>query len=180
MKKTIFAAILAVILLFAGAVSAETYKDIARDIRNQAVTDIRGNCVLTKWDVKTQKCGEVVDDRLTVYFDFGKATLDDRATNKIFSIANLIKNNSRIVNARVVGYADPIGDADANMALSKRRAEAVATNLQKLVGINVDLGDIKARGEEDAVAKCDGKAGNSLIACLRADRRVVVELELIR
>lgn len=65
-----------------------------------------------------------------IYFDTGKAELKPESDPSLAEIAKLLKNDSKL-NLYVVGHTDSVGKLDANMKLSKDRADAVA---QALVG----------------------------------------------
>lgn len=76
----------------------------------------------------------------------------------------------------VTGHADRLGNADYNQQLSERRAETVR---QLLVAEGVDAGSIRAqgRGASQPVTQCDNaQPRDQLIACLRPDRRVEIEV----
>jgi OOP family OmpA-OmpF porin len=70
--------------------------------------------------------------------------------------------------------ADPIGSSAYNDALSKRRAENVAAAL-RAQGVDGSVMTVDHLGETAPVAQCSGR-GAALIACLRADRRVDVQI----
>lgn len=63
-----------------------------------------------------------------IYFDTGKAEIKPESDLAIAEIAKLLKNNNGL-KVYVVGHTDNVGSFDANMKLSKERAEAVAKSL---------------------------------------------------
>lgn len=65
-----------------------------------------------------------------VFFDFGQASLTDRARSVIAEAANAARstNTTRI---EVSGNTDTVGSAQYNQALSMRRAESVAGELER-------------------------------------------------
>lgn len=107
--------------------------------------------------------------KFALYFDFDSTEVGDTS-----NIVNYIGTLSSLEMVKLVGHADPIGSEAYNEQLSKRRAEAVAA---KLADAGVDSGkmDIGYLGESSPIANCTGR-GAELIACLRPDRRVDVEI----
>ncbi len=63
-----------------------------------------------------------------IYFDTGKSEIKPESEAAISEIAKLLKNNGAL-KLYVVGHTDNVGSFDANMKLSKDRAEAVAKAL---------------------------------------------------
>jgi outer membrane protein OmpA-like peptidoglycan-associated protein len=59
-----------------------------------------------------------------IYFDTGKSEIKPESDAAISEIAKLLENNSTL-KLYVVGHTDNVGASDANMKLSKDRAEAV-------------------------------------------------------
>lgn len=104
-----------------------------------------------------------------LYFDF-----DSTVVGRVNNIVDYVGSLSFLKEVNLTGHADPIGNAAYNQSLSQNRAEAVAS---KLAANGVDAGKISvsAMGEEAPVANCTGR-GAQLIACLRPDRRVDVEI----
>lgn len=84
-----------------------------------------------------------------VLFDFGSATLTPDATAKVKEVAGRIGPSSRPV--AVVGYTDSVGDDAANVALSVRRAEAVAAVLRPAAPSGTQV-TTEGRGEREPVA----------------------------
>jgi OmpA-OmpF porin, OOP family len=67
---------------------------------------------------------------IDVYFDFNKSGLTREARQIVQQIADQLKTDSR-VTVNIVGKTDLAGTDAYNMALSKRRAEAVQSELAK-------------------------------------------------
>ncbi len=59
-----------------------------------------------------------------IYFDTGKSEIKPESDAAISEIAKLLKNNGAL-KLYVVGHTDNVGSFDANMKLSKDRADAV-------------------------------------------------------
>lgn len=63
-----------------------------------------------------------------VYFDFGTANLSPDAAPAIAEMAKLLAGNPAL-KVYIVGHTDWIGDADTNLSLSQKRAQAVMAAL---------------------------------------------------
>jgi OmpA-OmpF porin, OOP family len=63
-----------------------------------------------------------------IYFDSGKAEIKPESDSAIVQISKLLKNNESL-KLYVVGHTDNVGTIDANMKLSKDRADAVVNSL---------------------------------------------------
>jgi OOP family OmpA-OmpF porin len=109
------------------------------------------------------------DKKFAVFFDFDSSVVDS-----VSDIANYVKGLSEVSAIRMVGHADPIGSNAYNDALSKRRADAVAAALVS-AGVDSSKMTVEHVGETMPIAQCSGR-GAALISCLRADRRVDVEI----
>lgn len=107
--------------------------------------------------------------KFALYFDFDSTKVDD-----VSNIVNYIGTLSSLKSISLEGHADPIGSAAYNEKLSKRRAEAVAAELSK-AGVDSSKMSVTYLGESSPIANCSGR-GAELIACLRPDRRVDVEI----
>jgi len=92
-----------------------------------------------------------------VLFDTGRATLKPGADRTIERLAQALKDNP---NTRVMieGHTDSVGGDEYNMALSERRAEAVADAL-RFRGVPADRYEAKGLGKDFPVASNDTQAG---------------------
>ncbi len=105
---------------------------------------------------------------IDVYFDFNKATLTREASQIVQQIADQLKAN-RAVTVNIVGKTDLAGTDPYNMALSKRRAEAVQSALAK-DGVAASRMRVQWTGKrKPPVATADG---------VREPRNRVVEVTL--
>ncbi|MEU8261115.1 OmpA family protein [Micromonospora sp. NPDC048999] len=68
-----------------------------------------------------------------VLFAFGKADLTPAARARLVEIAEQLRAEAR-GNVRIDGHTDSIGSGQSNLALSRRRAEAVRAELARLLG----------------------------------------------
>ncbi|MBA4502512.1 OmpA family protein [Marinobacterium marinum] len=110
-----------------------------------------------------------VEKKFALYFDFDSTKVDD-----VSNVVNYIGSLASLQSVKLVGYADFIGSAAYNEKLSERRARAVASKLEQ-AGVDASKMSIGFMGESAPVANCTGR-GAELIACLRPDRRVDVEI----
>ena len=69
-----------------------------------------------------------------IYFDTGKTEIKPESDAAIAEIAKLLKNNNAL-KVYVVGHTDNVGSFEANMKLSKDRADAVTNSLVSKHGI---------------------------------------------
>ncbi|SIS48322.1 OmpA family protein [Neptunomonas antarctica] len=109
------------------------------------------------------------DKKFAIFFDFDSAAVDS-----VSDIVSYVNGMAAVNSIKLIGNADYIGSSAYNDALSKRRAENVATALRN-AGVNSDNMTVDALGETAPIAQCSGR-GAALISCLRADRRVDVQI----
>ncbi|WFP65531.1 OmpA family protein [Mesorhizobium sp. WSM4904] len=87
----------------------------------------------------------------TLNFDFGSATISDTEVQKLEGVATamekLLKKNPA-ETFLIEGHTDAVGTPDANLALSDRRAEAVAEALTNSFGIPAENLTTQGYGEE--------------------------------
>lgn len=69
-----------------------------------------------------------------IYFDTGKAEVKAESEPSLKEIANLLKSNPQL-KLLVVGHTDNVGKFDANLLLSRQRADAVVKTLVSKYGI---------------------------------------------
>lgn len=202
MNRPVKLALLAGIALIAlsGAASAETGKmyiptpqkvvvpdfhNVLRDSSGNPVHSNMGGCVRTGWMGTCDKCDVpppvlhntgLTDAERTVYFNFGKSTLTPQAKKQLESLASKMKRGP-IKEVRIIGFADRIGEPEANKRLSEKRAEAVRNFLFKQ-GIVTPFGiDVRWLGEAAPVTSCPAKMPKAkLVECLKEDRRVEVDV----
>ena len=120
-----------------------------------------------------------VDSGTDPLFAFGKTIISPTGKRALDEFAaNLKGANYKVIT--VVGYTDRIGSSASNMALSKRRADAVKDYLVESAGIPADKISTRGAGESNPLTKpseCKGKmATKKLQTCLAPDRRVEVDV----
>ncbi|MAY42726.1 MULTISPECIES: OmpA family protein [unclassified Neptuniibacter] len=105
-----------------------------------------------------------------VYFDFDSANAGD-----VSDISSYINSLKEVTSVNLVGHADRIGASAYNDALSMKRVNAVSEALQA-GGVNASAISTGYMGENAPAKSCDGQRGSNLLDCLRANRRVEVEI----
>ncbi len=90
------------------------------------------------------------DFQASVYFEQDSAALIPEA-RMVLAGARAQAKGCAVKSVRVIGLADAVGTSEANLALSKRRAETVSSALAKHGFGHVDI-DLKAVGDAGAVA----------------------------
>lgn len=132
--------------------------------------------------VKISPARKLKVEQRRVFFEFNKADLGPGAKNTLKRLVNVLKSDADVKSARIVGFADRIGDEDKNIELSKRRAEAVKSYLNNDLGFlkTSDEEEVRWLGESAPVSNCDDKlARPELIKCLGVDRRVEIEIDFL-
>ena len=92
-----------------------------------------------------------------VLFDTGRATLKPGADRTVDRLAQALKDNPN-TKVQIEGHTDSVGGDDYNLALSERRAEAVADAL-RFRGVPADRYEAKGLGKDFPVASNDSAAG---------------------
>ena len=122
---------------------------------------------VNKPDVKvyiTQQDKEVVNEAVrNLEFDFGKATIRSHSDASLDKLAQLLIDKK--FHLKLSGYTDNIGSYDANLKLSKDRAEAIKTYV---TGKGADASLIQAEG----YGKSNPIATNRTEAGRQKNRRV--------
>ncbi len=117
-----------------------------------------------------------VSDSEIVYFKFDSDELTDKAKADLDDLMDGSKDKV-FESIEIDGFTDRQGDADYNMALSKRRAEAVEKYLRDN---NFTTKPIKviAKGETDPKEACPGDDADPAVQnCLAGNRRVLITLK---
>ncbi|WP_425231097.1 OmpA family protein [Sphingomonas sp.] len=177
LKTSTILAAASVLVMAASASAAFVTKDYVRTVGGSPVMTKFGDCVLTKWDAASGKCGAVVGSEMrTVYFNFNSSSLTPAAKTKLNTLAASLRSN-HVSAVRIVGYADIIGTESYNLRLSQKRANTVAAYLRGK-GIKVTgRSEVRGLGETSSKSECSGVAkGKAEQACLWRDRRVEVEI----
>jgi OOP family OmpA-OmpF porin len=166
------------------------YRDVVHDVRGNAVKDVRGNCVRTDWEGSSDECGAqpapaVVEEQThthlaSVYFEFNKATLTAEGRQTLDELLTTLRDK-KIQAVTIAGYADAIGSSSYNLRLSEKRAHAVQHYL-RIHAFHHANTTVRALGKSDAmdISKCKGLKDGKLHACMQSDRRVDIELSVVK
>lgn len=100
-----------------------------------------------------------------IYFDTNQAAIKPQSASALGEMAAALKSNPAL-NVFIVGHTDNQGGVDANVALSRRRAQAVVDALVKQHGI------AQARVQAQGVANFAPLASNAAEAGRAKNRRV--------
>ncbi|MEJ8562893.1 OmpA family protein [Yoonia sp. GPGPB17] len=84
-----------------------------------------------------------------VLFSFGDASLNPAALDVLAGVANKL---SEVPSLEITGHTDAIGDADFNLALGQRRADAVRDWLIANTEFSADAITARGVGEADPIA----------------------------
>lgn len=117
--------------------------------------------------VELERTGFVVLGDLT--FGSGSATLGEAEFASLAELAAYLKGNSDR-RVAIVGHTDSVGSADANLALSRRRAVAVLNRLAEGLGVP------RAQLQADGVGYLSPRASNLTEEGRELNRRVEVVL----
>jgi outer membrane protein OmpA-like peptidoglycan-associated protein len=160
----------------------QNVKAVVHDARGNAVMDARGNCVTTKWHTNRDECNQAkpkAQDKLaSVYFDFNSSTLTAKGKATLDKLLKTIRSK-KIEAVTIAGYADAVGSDSYNLRLSEKRALTVQKYL-KSKGFRHSNTDMRALGKSAATAKCKGLKVAALRACMQEDRRVDIELSIVK
>lgn len=163
-------------------------KSTVRDSAGQIVTAIsNGSCVRYGNELGADSCvgGDAAkaertmlsDAERVIYFEFNKANLTAEAKRTLDGVVARLKAAKDVKSASIVGYADRIGAADYNVALSQKRANAVKAYLVKNGYLDVSVAETRALGASNSVTECSNSLPRAeKINCLAPDRRVNLEL----
>lgn len=104
-----------------------------------------------------------------IYFDSGKDVVKPESYGALKDIANVLKENPDI-RVKILGHTDSDGDEAMNLALSKRRAESVRSELIKTFSVNASMMDADGAGENQSLvsnASPEGKAKNRRVEFIK-------------
>jgi len=140
----------------------------AVDLDMDGVKDYKDKCLDTPlgYDVDNEGCAIAVN--LGVNFQYNSDIINQNSINSLERFV-LFANKNADYKIKVVGHTSLKGDADLNMRLSVKRAEAVKRELVNL-GVSKERITTEGRGETQPIADDSTPEGKYL------NRRVVVEL----
>ncbi len=143
-------------------------KIVTKIVRDTITNTIEKNNIITKTETKEKLVEVEVDNteaRLLdmpayfVLFDVNSASINSIYRNKLNYYASQLKAYPNL-KVRLTGHADATGNAAANLALSKRRAQQVR-NYLILKGVSKDRISSEFNGDQDPLADNKTKTGKS-------------------
>lgn len=136
----------------ATAAAPFTNQELVSELRRQGVGGATGAAGAESLPEITESPRGVVITLPSTFFAFDSSDLDEKARGVVDRIAQVL-NNPRAANRKITleGHTDNVGTAAYNLALSRRRAEAVARELVKQ-GMGSDRVTHEAFGETRPVA----------------------------
>ncbi|AMB87727.1 hypothetical protein AWM79_21520 [Pseudomonas agarici] len=115
-------------------------------------------------------------------FAFGRAdfqSLKSEGQAQLSAIAGKLLSTPDIGKIIITGHADPLGDRQGNLVVSRQRAQTIKTYLVGK-GVPVELVDAVGEGSEKPLVKCDMQLPRAtLIQCLEPNRRVEIEVRAL-
>jgi outer membrane protein OmpA-like peptidoglycan-associated protein len=107
-----------------------------------------------------------------IYFEFGKAVIQDRSFSLIDEIAETIVGNPQLKKIRIEGHTDAVGSDLANLKLSQARADSVAKSIARR-GVETSRLDAVGFGEMRPIQtndSDDGRAANRRVEFIIVDQ----------
>lgn len=97
-----------------------------------------------------------------ILFDVNSSVIKAASYGTLKQVAQVLQDNAEL-KVKIIGHTDSDGDGGANLALSKKRADAVRASLSKDFGIDEGRMQTDGKGATQPVAPnttAEGKAGN--------------------
>ena len=113
-------------------------------------------------DTRTKLISDGKFSTTGILFDVNSANIKPESYGSLKDIADVLQDNAN-VRVKIIGHTDSDGDASVNLALSKKRAEAVKSFLTSGFKIDASRMETDGKGASDPVAdnkKSEGKAQN--------------------
>jgi OmpA-OmpF porin, OOP family len=104
-----------------------------------------------------------------ILFDVNSDKIKPESYGALKDIANVLNENAE-VKIKIIGHTDSDGDDAANMALSKKRAEAVKNALSKEFSVDIARMETDGKGESQPIDKNNtslGKANNRRVELIK-------------
>lgn len=109
-------------------------------------------------------------------FDFDSYKLSAEAPSAINSkVMEVLNKATNVETLKVIGYTDRLGSDAYNLRLSQRRAQAVKNYLISQ-GVPAEAILTDGRGKSDPKIDCAIRDRAALIACLKPNRRVTIQV----
>ncbi len=104
-----------------------------------------------------------------ILFDSGSANIQPQSMGVIRQISQVLQQDSNI-SLNIIGHTDSDGDDASNLALSKKRAEAVKNALINIYNVSSDRLTSEGKGETEPVSDngtSDGKSQNRRVEFIK-------------
>ncbi len=104
-----------------------------------------------------------------ILFDVNSAAIKPESYGSLKDVADVLKDNAN-THVKIIGHTDSDGDATMNLALSKKRAEAVKSALVSEFAIDASRLETDGKGASDLVATNktpEGKAQNRRVEFIK-------------
>lgn len=140
------------------------------DSDNDTIPNYKDKCANTPAGATIDFNGCSIKNTLNLTFASNSARILKQSYPKIKAFADFLKKNS-LYHITIIGHTDSVGDAEANMKLSKKRA---ASTKEILVheGIEASRIDTTGRGELNPIKSNKLKSGRE------ANRRIEIKLSI--
>jgi len=103
---------------------------------------------------------EAIEINESIYFDFGKSSIQERSFSLLDEIAAVIQAHSELKKIRVEGHTDNVGDDISNLKLSQARADSVKAALVQR-GLDIARFDAVGFGEMRPIVSNDTEDGRA-------------------
>ncbi len=206
MKKTVILSILTALLMVSNIAVAKSVYPVVNK-KHTVVVDKKGNCVRSRWvaDQCCDPCGFELPEapapkpvepvakyverekmvtyvdliRQSIYFEIDRHNIDSDDRARMDEVISEIQKSDGVKAVRLVGYADRYAGDEYNVNLSRNRAKNALTYLQSRGYFITEQVDFGFMGENRPVTNCPTTLPKKQqIACLQADRRVDIEVEV--
>ena len=148
-------------------------------LQNRSKSEVASVITTTLESTKPSELTEVTLLANTL-FSFNQTTLLDSGKAELKSLAKSIKSMSNAKTVTITGYADRLGSAAYNHALSTKRADVVRAYLQFENNLSYIQFTTLGKGSlvsSAATQVCSNQLGRqALIDCLSPDRRVEINV----
>ncbi len=141
--------------------------------------EIRTEQILSQLGATPTATGTVITLDERVLFDFGRADIKPQSSTSLAQIAEVVKLNAT-APVLIRGHTDAIGDDATNDDLSRRRAQAVLSQLVDTHGINPARLRSEGVGKRQPLVPNTRSDGSDDPGGREKNRRVEVVLEGVR
>jgi outer membrane protein OmpA-like peptidoglycan-associated protein len=149
-----------------------TNQELVEEMRRHGIGAASGQAGAGGFPEITETARGIVITLPSTFFAFDRSELDTQAQGVVDRIA-VVMNHTRATTRKISleGHTDNVGTAEYNMALSKRRADAVAAELVRR-GMQADRVTTQGFGETRPVAPNRNPDGTDNLVGRAKNRRV--------